>query len=114
MSLKIYISSTYEDLKSYRERVYHHLRTLRHDVIAMEDYVAADARPLDKCLRDVRESDVYVGLYAWRYGYVPPKGNPKGKSITELEYLEAARHHKPRLLFLVNERAAWPPNLMDS
>jgi hypothetical protein len=114
MPLKIYISSTFEDLKTYRERVYHSLRTLRHDVIAMEDYVAADARPLDKCLRDVAESDLYVGLYAWRYGYVPPKGNPKQRSITELEYLEASKRNKPRLLFLLNEKTAWPPTLMDS
>jgi hypothetical protein len=114
LPLKIYISSTYEDLKAFRERVYHSLRTLRHDVIAMEDYVAADARPLDKCLKDVRESDVYVGLYAWRYGYVPNKDNPKRKSITELEFQEATRQKKPRLLFMLNDRAAWQPNLMDS
>ena len=69
MGLKIYLSSTFEDLKDYRRRVYEQLRTLRHDVIAMEDYVAADERPLDKCLRDVRDSDVYIGLFAWRYGY---------------------------------------------
>ena len=114
MALKIYISSTYEDLKTFRERVYHSLRTLRHDVIAMEDYVAADARPLDKCLRDVADSDVYIGLYAWRYGYVPPRSNPKQKSITELEYLEATKRKKPRLLFMLNEQTAWPPTMMDS
>lgn len=113
MALKIYISSTYEDLKSYRERVYHHLRSLRHDVIAMEDYVAADNRPLDKCLKDVRDADVYVGLFAWRYGYVPKKGNPGAKSITELEYLEATKHQKPRFVFLLNERAAWPLDQTD-
>jgi len=62
MGLKIYLSSTFEDLKDYRRRVYDQLRTLRHDVIAMEDYVTADERPLDKCLRDVRDSDVYIGL----------------------------------------------------
>src|SRR3954453_7566538 len=89
MGLRIYISSTFEDLKEHRRRVYGQLRALRHDVIAMEDYVAADERPLDKCLRDVRESDIYVGLFAWRYGFVPRVRNPKWKSVTELEYLEA-------------------------
>ena len=43
---RIYISSTYEDLKDYREAAYRALRRLRHDVVAMEDYVAADERPL--------------------------------------------------------------------
>jgi hypothetical protein len=86
---------------------------VRHDVIAMEDYVAADARPLDKCLQDVRETDVYVGLIAWRYGFVPPKGNPKGLSITELEWQEATVRRKPRLMFVLNDRVPWPPTLMD-
>ena len=61
MQLKIYISSTFEDLEQHRERVYRELRSLRHDVVAMEDYVAADKRPLDQCLQDVRDADVYVG-----------------------------------------------------
>ena len=62
----IYISSTYEDLKDHREAVYKALRRLNHDVRAMEDYVAADERPLDKCLKDVAAADVYVGIFAWR------------------------------------------------
>jgi hypothetical protein len=33
--------STYGDLKDHREHVYRTLRQLNHDVIAMEDYVAA-------------------------------------------------------------------------
>ena len=114
MGLKIYLSSTFEDLKDYRRRVYEQLRTLRHDVIAMEDYVAADERPLDKCLRDVRDSDVYIGLFAWRYGYVPRAGNPQRRSVTELEYLEAKKHKKPCLIFLTDNRAPWPPDQMDS
>jgi hypothetical protein len=48
---RIYISATYGDLKEHRDRVYHALRQLGHDAIAMEDYVAADQRPLAKCLR---------------------------------------------------------------
>ena len=58
----IYLSATYQDLKAYRDAVYHILRMLRHDVISMEDYVATDAYPLHKCLADVAASDVYVGL----------------------------------------------------
>jgi hypothetical protein len=44
---------------------------MRQDVIAMEHYVAADQRPLDKCLEDVCGCDLYIGLFAWRYGYIP-------------------------------------------
>ena len=68
---RIYISSTFSDLQAHREKVYRVLRQLGHDVIAMEDYVAADQRPLAKCLADVAACDLYVGIFAHRYGYVP-------------------------------------------
>jgi hypothetical protein len=107
---KIYLSSTYEDLAEHRQAVYRALRQMRHDVLSMEDYGAADERPLDRCLRDVAASDLYVGLIAWRYGFVPPGQH---RAITHLEYLEAGRSGRPRLLFLAADDAPWPPNRMD-
>jgi len=59
----IYISSTYTDLKIYRDAVYHSLRRMRHNVIAMEDYIATDQRPVDKCLSDVASCDLYIGIF---------------------------------------------------
>jgi len=88
---KIYISSTYEDLKDCRKAVYDVLRKMRHDVIAMEDYVATDQRPLNKCLTDVAAYGIYVGIFAWRYGYIPPEDNPEKLSITEREFREAVK-----------------------
>lgn len=106
----IYISSTYSDLMDAREAVYRALRKMRHDVIAMEDYVAMDQRPLEKCLSDVANCDIYIGIFAWRYGYIPPN---QERSITELEFREAVRAGKPCLLFLLHEEAPWPRNLID-
>ena len=60
----IYVSSTYKDLVEYRSAVAATLRQLGHQAIAMEDYVAADNRPLDVCLNDVARCDAYVGLFA--------------------------------------------------
>src|SRR6185312_12791539 len=112
--VKIYLSSTYSDLRTYREAVYHTLRQMRHDVIAMEDYVATDQRPVDKCLADVAASDLYVGLFAWRYGYIPYEENPEQKSVTELEYRKAFAEGKTRLIFILDKDAAWPPVEMDA
>jgi hypothetical protein len=109
----IYISSTYSDLKEYRDTVYRTLRQMRQDVIAMEDYVATDQRPLAKCLADVAACDIYVGIFAWRYGYSPTKENPEGKSITELEFRHAAANKKTCLIFLLAEDYPWPPSLME-
>ncbi|ELS05034.1 hypothetical protein Xen7305DRAFT_00047730 [Xenococcus sp. PCC 7305] len=111
---KIYISSTYSDLKEYREKVYKALRKINHDPRAMEDYVATGKYPpLDKCLSDVAGSDMYVGIFAWRYGYIPTDGNPQRKSITELEYRQALKTDKPCFIFLLDKKAAWLPDQMD-
>jgi len=107
---KIYISSTFEDLIDHREAVYKTLRQWGHDAIAMEDYVASDDRPLDKCLKDVSDSDVYIGLFAWRYGYIPPD---QKKSITALEYDCARKNKKPCLIFILDEEADWKRKFMD-
>ncbi len=106
---KIYLSSTYEDLKGYRRAVYEDFRKAGHQVIAIEDYVAADQRPVQKCLKDVEESDIYVGLFAFRYGYVPPSqhNNPNGLLITELEYRRAETIKRPCLTFMVGDTTAW-------
>jgi Domain of unknown function (DUF4062)/HEAT repeats/NACHT domain len=110
---RIYISSTYGDLQAHREKVYRVLRQLGHDVIAMEDYVAADERPVDKCLADVGSCDLYLGIFAHRYGYVPAHDNPASRSITELEYRHAVARNIPRLAFLLDLKTAWPPGDMD-
>jgi hypothetical protein len=111
---KIYISSTYSDLKEYREKVYRTLHQWGHQVIAMEDYVASDQRPLDRCLADVAGCDLYVGIFAWRYGYVPDRDNPAGLSVTELEYRQAGEAGLPRLVFLLDDDAPWPPTQSET
>ncbi|HYH85811.1 MAG TPA: DUF4062 domain-containing protein [Pyrinomonadaceae bacterium] len=102
---KVYISSTFLDLKEERLAAAEALRALQHQPIAMEDYVAEDSKPLDKCLEDVRDCDLFVGIYAWRYGFVPAK---QEKSITHLEYEEASKIELPRFIFLLDEGIEWP------
>jgi hypothetical protein len=80
----------------------------------MEDYIARDDRPLDACLRDLAACDLYVGLFAWRYGYIPKEGNPEGRSITELEYRAAASKRIPCLIYLLDPVAKWSVQWMDS
>jgi hypothetical protein len=112
--MKVYISSTFRDLQNYREKAYRQLRRLRHDVVSMEDGVAAHQRPLHQCLADVEACDVYVGLFAWRYGFVPRDDNPQGLAITELEYRHALARGKTCLIFLLDETTPWPPGSFDS
>ncbi len=113
----IYLSSTYLDLKEHRTAVFEALRRSGYHVIAMEDYVARDERPVKACLDDVDRADIYVGLFAFRYGYIPPAehGNPDRLSITELEFRRADSSPKTRcLVFLLDETAPWATHLTDT
>ena len=79
----------------------------------MEEYVARDALVEFACQGDVVGCDVYVGLFAWRYGCVPEARNRERKSVTELEY-SAADGRIPRLVFLLKDKARWPSKSKDS
>jgi hypothetical protein len=68
---RIFVSSTFKDLEECRKNVSLILRQMGHEDVAMEYFVAEDIRPLDKCLKAVASSDLYVGIFAWRYGLYP-------------------------------------------
>ena len=113
--MKIYISSTYQDLVEHRSAVDRTLRRMGHDVIGMEQYVAEGNKPLDRCLADVRLADLYVIIVAWRYGYVPlDQPAPGSLSITELEYNAAVAAGKPILAFLLDPDTPWPTSRVDA
>ena len=69
---RVYVSSTYQDLKECRADVRLALQRLHQEDVAMETYVAEPDRPANKCLKDVASCELYIGVFAWRYGYVPP------------------------------------------
>ncbi len=105
---RVYVSSTFEDMKDCREIVLSVLRAQGHHAVGMEDYTAESSRPLDKCLRDVANCDAYIGIFGWRYGFVPKDGNPEGLSITELEYRKAKELGRPRFAFLQSKAGIGP------
>lgn len=108
---KVYISSTYEDLKDERKEVAQAIRVIEHHAFGMEDYLASDQRPLDKCIEDVKSCDAYVGIIARRYGYVLESHE---KSITHLEYQAATEANIPRFIFMLSEEASWPDKKKSS
>ena len=109
-----YLSSTYDDLKEFRQRVSFALTKGGHVVVGMENYTASGASPLKKCLEDVAKCDAYIGIFAWRYGFVPDEDNPQRKSITELEYLKAVAKPMEILIFILHDDAPWSPKLIDN
>jgi len=81
----------------------------------METFGSDDAPPEISSVRRVRESEVFVGIYARRYGSVD---RATGKSITELELDEAERalsagNLTAILLYCLADDTAWPAPLCE-
>ena len=112
--MKVYLSSTFVDLQDHREKVAKALKKAKYDVVMMEEYAARDGLVEIVCQGDVTGCDAYLGLFAWRYGYIPEDNNPKRQSVTELELSAAEGQSIPRLLFLVKDNANWPAQWRDA
>ena len=124
--MRIFVSSSFEDLREHRAAAIRVLRQLGHEVLAMEDMIAGSEAPLAKVVEMVDRSEAYVGVFAWRYGYVPARaavapappatnisvvaGADIGEtSITHYEYLRAVQRKLPVMAFLLDEHYPWPP-----
>ena len=86
------------------------VRQLGHVAVAMEDYTSTEQKPVDKCREDVKNSDILIGIYGYRYGH-----SPRGykKSITHLEYEAAGEVGIPRLIFVIGDDCPWPNSKYD-
>ncbi len=98
---KVMISSTALDLPEHRNQVRDACLRQGMFPLMMEYLPARDAEAIAESLRMVNEADLYLGIFAYRYGYVP-KGHDI--SITEMEYNRAVERGIPRLLFLMHEK----------
>lgn len=97
---KIYISSTYDDLISYRRTAASVIEDCGH--IPVDSYKAGPKPTVQQCLDDVDRSDVFVGIIGLRYGWIPKDGDPR--SITHREFDQAAS--KTRFMFLETGKRA--------
>ncbi|MCX6000308.1 MAG: DUF4062 domain-containing protein [Chloroflexi bacterium] len=110
--LRVFVSSTFSDLKDYRQTVCDVIRQLGGIDVAMEHLGARDDRSKDECLRIVREeSDAFVGIYAHRYGHVP---HGDTESITEMEYDTASLAGLKRLIYIVDDDVPWSKRFIDT
>jgi len=96
----VFVGSTYEDLKEHRQFVKEALHRLEKIVRGMEYFGSKPGTPKEECLKAVRSCEVYIGIFAMRYGSIDEE---TGKSMTELEYDEAQRLKIPSLIYLIDE-----------
>src|SRR5205809_27766 len=79
--------------------------------VDMRYFAAREAQPADYCRQRVRDSDVYLAVIGFRYGSLVPG---EAVSYTELEFIEATNAGLPRLVFLLDETADLPADLIDA
>jgi tetratricopeptide (TPR) repeat protein len=112
LTRRVFISSTSVDLRAHRERVRDTLLSLGLFPLGMESFGAQGTGDATSVSVDQLTScDVYLGIYAWRYGTVPPG---MGQSVTHQEYEEATRLGMPRYIFLADPTTDAPqgPNAL--
>lgn len=83
MPHKTFLSSTTLDLYEHRRVLLDQLHRMKLQPLAMEYLGSHSADPTAVCAREIEECDLFIGVYAFRYGYTSAEGSP---SITEQEY----------------------------
>ncbi len=104
--IDVFISSTSLDLPEYRRAVTEAILALGLFPSGMETWAVRDESAIALCRRKIDEAEIYLGIYAYRYGWTPDGFS--GKSITELEYDWAGERGIPRLRFIMADAHPWP------
>jgi hypothetical protein len=103
--MRVFISSTFLDLIDHRHSVADAVERLGLRLSRMETFGARPEDPAQACLAEIDSSELFVGIYAHRYGYVPPDA---ATSITEAEFDYAFANRRPTFCFFVDEGYPWP------
>ena len=103
------ISSTALDLPDHREQAREACMKEGIFPIDMKHLPARDASGVRVSLEMVDQADIYIGIFAWRYGWVPDFDNPREISVTEMEFDRAVERKKDGelkeiLIFLMDDK----------
>ncbi|HEV7504512.1 MAG TPA: DUF4062 domain-containing protein [Thermoanaerobaculia bacterium] len=110
LAKKVFLSSTFIDLKEYREAAVAACQRVGLLPVYMESFPPDPRDAVAFCKAKVEEADLFLGLYAHRYGYVPDGSKA---SITEMEYDWACERKLPVYLFVVDSDVPWLPSKID-
>lgn len=103
-SVRVFISSTWKDLKPEREAVEEALHRMRDTAFAgMEYFGSRPETPKEVSQAEVDRSDVYIGIFAHRYG----------SGITEAEYRQARQRDIPCLVYFKDDSVPVVPAHME-
>jgi Domain of unknown function (DUF4062) len=86
------------------------LERLGSQVDGMEVFGARPDDATRASLKDLEECQLFVGIYAHRYGSIP---NGFATSITEQEYDHAKKLKKQMFCFIVDDNHVWPSSMIE-
>ncbi len=110
--MKIFVSSTYLDLKEYRGKAKEAIEDSGNEFVGMEVFQSHTHEPTEFCPERVEECDALILIVAYRYGNIP---EGQKISITQLEYEHALRNKIPIRIYLMDDKHPWPstPDFRD-
>jgi hypothetical protein len=108
---KVFVSSTFNDLREYRVAAFDVLRRLGHELIAMETLEAVAEDAASVAFKQIDAADLFIVIVGRKYGQTR---EDTGVSMVETEFEHAANASKPILVFLLDDSAPWPPELSES
>ena len=73
--MKAFLSSTYKNLIEHRSAAVVALQRLGQEAGYMEVFGARAEEPLQACFSEIEACDVFIGIYAHRYGFISAKMN---------------------------------------
>lgn len=100
MKKTVFISSTFEDLKEHRKNVWATLEKYEVIVRGMEKFGARKENPLQTCLSEVEQSDIFICIISSKIGTIEPSTS---KSYTQLEYEKAYELKKDILIYIIDQ-----------
>jgi len=95
------ISSTSADLPEHRRHARDACERMSMLPLVMEQMPASPADALALSRAYVDQAEFYMGIFAFRYGFVP---EGQKKSITELEYDRAIKRGIPAFIFIAHDK----------
>jgi hypothetical protein len=110
VAVKVFVSSTYIDLKDHRQRVIAQLRRAGYHVDPREDWTSDANEPRRFSLDRLDGCQACVLLVGFRRGFVPAG---QERSITQMEYDYAIAHRIDVLPYLLDDGVTGWPELYD-
>ncbi len=102
--MKVFISSTRDDLQTCRDALREMLLELSHEPLMLEIPHHAPAAWENAC-KMIADADVFIGIYAHRYGHLPKN---QTKSLIEQELEFAKKLGKATACYVISPKTAWP------